>query len=315
MGSLMDMDLKPLAEVSISLLNKLEKAVGWCLSPKGEKKDFEEGVQYLIDEIKKDEKCPAIVKAAEISSVRHILREYKNQYDIVQIAINNIDEESKTEDVDDDWLDYFMDKCKNISQDRIKIMFGKILAEECKSCGQIDKSLVHILSIMSARNAKAFQSLSKLLFNCTVENEKVPIIITDSNNIFREVGLTYDDMSELCSLGLIEAKTKYPEQYAIILKNHKETEIELEYHGEIIQFVCCDGCFPYGTILLTPNGTTLMKILIPEKLEGYLQRIKRKYERTEYKDIRVNEEINIDIEMKDAFEKLGVSKDGIQFLK
>lgn len=114
----------------------------------------------------------------------------------------------------------------------------------------------------------------------------------------------------MCSLGLIEAKTKYPEQYAIILKSCKETEIELEYHGEIIQFVCCNGCFPYGSILLTLNGTTLMKILIPEKLEGYLQRVKRKYERTEYEDIRVNEEVKIDIGMKDAFEKLGVLKSG-----
>lgn len=310
MGNLMNIDFEPLAEVTINLLNKLEKAVGWCLSPKGDKKDFEEGVKFLVEEIKKDENCPAIVKTAKISNVRQILREYKNQYDIVQIAINNIEEGSKTEEVDDDWLDYFMDKCKNISYNQIKIMFGKLLAEECKSCGQIDKSLIHLLSIMSAKNAKAFQNLSKLLFNCTVENEKMLIIITDSNNILREIGLTYDDISELCSLGLIEAKTKYPEQYAIILKSCKETEIELEYHGEIIQFVCCNGCFPYGSILLTLNGTTLMKILIPEKLEGYLQRVKRKYERTEYEDIRVNEEVKIDIGMKDAFEKLGVLKSG-----
>lgn len=287
MNNLEIIDIKPLADVSISLLDRLERAVGWAVTPKGKRKDFDEAVNYLVEEIKNNDTMPPLVKAVQISNARRTIKEYKNQYDVVQIAIDNMGGDILNK-VDDDWLVYFMNQCRNVSNDQIKIMFGKLLSDECKSSGLVEKSLIHALSIMSAEEAKAFACLSKLLFNCRTEyGEETIIIIANTMDILNEIGITYEHLVSLSRLGLIEAKAKYPEQYALVFGTEEKVDIELEYHNEKLIISCLNGSFPYGMVLLTQNGITLMKALQPQKLDGYMEKVKKIYGGTKYLDFKI----------------------------
>ena len=63
-----------------------------------------------------------------ISKARKTLKEYCNQKDILEIAEKFLTGKEEIKNLDDDWLSFFMDKAKNINNDDIKLMFGKILA-------------------------------------------------------------------------------------------------------------------------------------------------------------------------------------------
>ena len=110
------------------LIDKLSDAVGFIATPKGNRKNIIEAEQFLIDQIKADDGKPYIQKAAEISNARRLIREYNNQNDIVNIAIQNLGEDAMPENIDVDWLAYFMDRAKNISTEDMQIIWGKILA-------------------------------------------------------------------------------------------------------------------------------------------------------------------------------------------
>ena len=51
------------ASVVNNVLDKMEHAVGFVVTPRGKKKDLEEAVSYYIDEIKNDQKLSPIIKA------------------------------------------------------------------------------------------------------------------------------------------------------------------------------------------------------------------------------------------------------------
>ncbi len=91
----------------LNIVSKVGAATGLVVT-KMSNNYSKESKQYLIEEIKKKEDMPLLAKAAAISNVNKVLKEYINKNDIVNIAMNFLDEESKPEEVDNEWLSYFL---------------------------------------------------------------------------------------------------------------------------------------------------------------------------------------------------------------
>ena len=69
--------LKPISDVGIALLNKIEKATGWIFSTVTAKKD---GYKNLIEEISKRDDINPIDRAIIISNFGKIKKEYKKDW-------------------------------------------------------------------------------------------------------------------------------------------------------------------------------------------------------------------------------------------
>lgn len=63
----------------------------------------------------------------------------------MQIALENLKSDATPNEIDDSWLMEFMEKCKNICDDEIKIIWGKILAEECNTLNSVPKKVFNVL--------------------------------------------------------------------------------------------------------------------------------------------------------------------------
>lgn len=164
--SLLNMD--GLSDVFIKMLDMIEKAVGWTITPKGSRKDLEEALQYYKKAIMDDETLPPIVKASRIASAKKELTQYVNQGKIINYACLDLKETATFKNSDLDWLSYFFDYAKNIQDEKIQEIWARLLAEQCNGDTSIQRNLIHILSLMDANTAIAFTNLCRLVIKIPV---------------------------------------------------------------------------------------------------------------------------------------------------
>ena len=75
------------ADKATGLLSKLYRGIGFIPGFGGKRKDEEEAVHYLIEQIKNNSSIPPLLQAAYISKARETLKKYINQNSIVNLAI------------------------------------------------------------------------------------------------------------------------------------------------------------------------------------------------------------------------------------
>lgn len=190
-------------DVVKKVIDKVSGAVGWIVKPTANKTYQLQAEKYLIDQIENDSNMPPLAKAAAISKVRKLIKEYLNQQNILSIGLNFLNDSAKPENIDDDWLMNFFEKAKNISKEEMAIIWGKILSKEINTPGSVSKSLIHILSIVSYKEAEAFLKLAN--FSVTIE-DRLYVIIYDSKYkiLYSRFGLIPEDIFNLADIGLVQ---------------------------------------------------------------------------------------------------------------
>ena len=238
------------------IIDKVSDAVGWTVMPKGTKQYQLEAEKYLIDKIKNNPSMPDLAKAATISNARKIIKNYQNQRNIFSMALDFINDSAEPERVSHDWLAFFFDSAKNISEEDVAIIWGKLLAKEINIPGTVSKSLIHILSIIDYKDALTFQKLAS--FTVEISGEYYLILFTDRfNDIYKNYGLTPFDIISLEETGLIQSSYGY---YSASLENDEkvmyfDSEIDLKGSTNINT----------GNILLTTSGVELMSVISDKK--------------------------------------------------
>jgi Protein of unknown function (DUF2806). len=294
---------EPMASVANNLIDKLYTATGYIFTPKGKKKDMEDAVSFFVNEIKSNKEMPILAKAAAISDARKLIKEYCNQQDILNIAMDNLEEAAKPDLIDNDWLGEFWAKAGCINDNEIKILFGKILAGACNGKGtRVSKSLIHKICVMDSMSAKAIQKLSEFVV-------KIYAIDMDGNVIDKEINALYfgdhfgwDDKYNCNDLQLLELEAlgilKY-ELYTIafggtinnVLKPIKELRIYCNNQfftitGDNKDFkdLSIPVRIPAGMVCLTNDGKYLMSLFENIKYsDEYFERIKSVFREDGYK--------------------------------
>ena len=153
------------SDVVIKLLDMIEKTVGWTIIPKGTNADFKEGLAVYKESIMNDDTLNGIEKGAKISSAKKELKQYINQGKIISYASKDIRKDAGM-NLEDDWLMYFFEYAKNITNDDVQKIWGKILAEKCNGGKSISRRLINALSLLDAESALAFGKLCSITFMC-----------------------------------------------------------------------------------------------------------------------------------------------------
>lgn len=243
-----------------NVVNKIASATGILYSD-SDYKIRKEAEKKYIDRILNDDSIDECVKLALVSNHKQVFRQYKNQMDITKIALENIKEtnSNKINEVDDDWISYFYDNAKNISNADIQLVWGKLLSNEIMNPNSVPKSLIYTLSIISNDCAEKFNKMCKL-----VVNENFPLIPYESyTEFFLSYGLTFDDLLELQKYGLI---THNGMGYAKITKSKY---ITFELKNIIFKVKADNGKVNIGDVLFTGDGKALykcIKVPIDDKL-------------------------------------------------
>lgn len=268
-GPLINVDLKPLADVAIKLLDKLDVCFGFSV-PKGKRKDREMATEAFIKGIQDDQSLSLLEKAAFTSNARKIIKEYINHLDILSFALDKMPNDAHPEDLDDEWVSRFMESSKHVSDKQMQMIWGKLLAQECGAPGQTPKSLINILSSMDRSQAETFVKLNA----CTMtlmgddgESESTIIYPFDSRQEIN-FGVSFEDLNELDSLGLL---TFEPLGGYLFTTFHPTSA---SYYAQSVNLECYDAeGFPSGNVLMTKAGLCLSKAIISEKVQDYFEAI------------------------------------------
>lgn len=267
----------PLSKITIEAMNKLEKATGWLVTPRGKKKDREIATEEYIKSIKESHDIPPLAKAALITEARRTIRKFCNLNDIVSIAIEQMGEDAKPEKVEKDWFNYFEECAQNISGDEAKILWGKILAEECNKPGAIPESLINILIVMDKENAELFNKVCGFscyrILNGRTE-KKLLIMLNDITGLVERAEINSDKIFDLISLGLINLHLVD----MMIKPRNGENLFGFIYGNTIIDVYSNGKAVPVGNFTFTKAGAVLAELICPPQLDDFLYYVKTNYE-------------------------------------
>lgn len=211
------------------ICEKIEKAVGFVFDPYGSKM---ESRKQLISRIK-SQNLPPLEEAALISKVNKVIKEYVNQNDILQIALEDLNfqqklETPKLDSVDDEFLSRFFESAKHVSNEDFKLIWGHILANKLKNPNSVSKRLIQILSIIEPYEAEIFTEICKYSLLCSGE----PILFIDENDshpYWVRKNISLDHLLNLQSIGLIVISS-----YNYSIRENDYTGIPLDFQYEFV---------------------------------------------------------------------------------
>lgn len=270
-----------ISSVLKAALEKLGNAIGIVYNDTDYKIRKEAEKKY-INRIMNDDSLDEVVKLALVSNHKQIFKEARNRDDIIGIALSKLLDEAKPEKVNDDWISYFFDNAKNISDDNIQIVWGNILANEFNSPGTVPKTLIHILSVISSDEAKDFNILCR--YHVMIDGEYN--ILYPENKDLKEM-LSFIQITELVKLGLVSYR---PDTgfIRILEEYHNTYEFEMLGKRYILKSTFSNAgriCFKIGDVLLTRDGQALCNAIHPIPAENLVDIIKNYYEDDPYYEL------------------------------
>lgn len=240
-------------------------------------------VDMYIDEIEKSDMSPE-TKVFSVINAKKRIKEIKNQKAIAGIAIENAKEGTDFTDksgVNEDWLERFMDSAKFVSTENVQLIWGKILANEFETPGTTPPNMIRILSEIIPDLATAFRKICSMIiwiFPLTDQEEiergfqKVFVPYNENEEALRTLGISFDILNELETLGVIKIETVG--NYITKGIDNKNVLICI---GDKLEVICehKSGNIPIGNVVLTSVGKALQKITESEDIPDYYNMIKK----------------------------------------
>lgn len=191
-----------LSKPATILIEKVSSAVGILYEPTRIRKKAAADADADADKIR----AIAHIEVTEIQQraiERMIYQEGRKQENIERItaqAAQDLPQDSKPENLDEDWIAHFFSKCENVSDEQMQSLWSKLLAGEATSPGTYSKRTVDLVGSMDKKDAFLFTELVQFTW---MMGEAVPLIFDTTNEIYTKKGINFSALKHLDSLGLI----------------------------------------------------------------------------------------------------------------
>jgi len=258
-------DLGKISKPATELIRQISKAIGTIYEPTHIRNVAKAKVDAKkISEIGKTELELIRIRAKARIHHEEIIQQ-KNIESIIEKSINHLSSSASPLNVDVDWLSYFFDKAKLISDQEMQDVWSKILADEANYPGNFRKRTLNILSQFEKNDATLFATLSQFTWEC--EKESAPIIWDYDLDIFKQNDISFPTLGHLEDIGLI--KFNITTQYGF---NNCENPFSIRYFQHSIALDTgkfLNGIFKTGIATYTKAGKELYRICAPDYNEEY----------------------------------------------
>ncbi|MFC2063077.1 DUF2806 domain-containing protein [Chloroflexota bacterium] len=220
-----------------------------------------------------------ITELQQRALTRFVVEESKKQDNIESIterAIEHLSVSSAPQDIEDDWVTNFFDKCRIVSDDDMQKMWAQILAGEANSPGTYSKRTVNALGAFSKQEAEWFNSFCS--FNWLIGDVIIPLIFDEEfkkeDSIYAMNGIDFDVLLHLASIGLIIFEAIGLSQAGL------EQQIEISYHSTNLrlEFNAPQGnTLDTGNCRLTAIGREISQVCSSKEIAGFTDYVVRKF--------------------------------------
>ena len=202
---------------------------------------------------------------------RLFAEEAKKQNNIEAItvkALPDINPEARPEDVENDWIANFFDKCRLISDEEMQSLWARILAGEASSPGKFSKRTVNLVGSLDKSDATLFSKLCGFVFMVA---GPTAVVFDFNHKIYNDVGVNFGSLSHLESAGLIHLDPL--SSYLRGGLGHKgfiqyfDSRVWIEFPQERTE----GNQLNVGHVLLTKAGTELATLSGAQPREGFVE--------------------------------------------
>lgn len=264
--------LEKLAGPINTLIEKISDAVTEGCSPWQKKRTMAAEVAADIMRAEGDAKVSEIQMRTRHRLLAEEEMRQGNIEDVIRQAIKFVAQSAKPEQMDDDWIIYFFEKCRIVSNAQLKMLWARVLAMEANLPGTVSKRTLFFLETMEKSDADLFGNLCRFI----VGPSGSPLVLDPRQKIYRDNGVNSDSLSHLESIGLITI-TEWQLPNLMHWEGHLGritycgTTIELESKG-IVQNTAI-----LGTVAFTKIGKELASLCQVEEVSGFLGFILQRY--------------------------------------
>lgn len=169
----------------------------------------------------------------------------------------------------EDWLMFFFDYAKNVSNEGFQEIWACVLAEEAKHAGTISRRLIVTLSLLDSDDAETFGRACRTVFECSNPNMSeesqslvlMPFALPEKYNTFSEKSL-----SCLCEANLLE-KRKLTCSDDLYVNTHKGFLHSFSYYTNVTSPEETPTIYRF-----TETGNELCKLLNLERDADFWER-------------------------------------------
>lgn len=246
------------------LIEKISDAIGVLYEPRRIIKKAE--AEVTAEKIK----AIANIELTEIQQrgiERLIHKEARKQENIENITANaakSLPLNSSPENLDEDWIVHFFDKCENISDTEMQSLWSSLLAGEATNPGTYSKRTIDLIATMDKKDAELFTALCQ--FGWSIGSPTILIFDTTSD-IYTKHGIDFSTLKHLDSIGLISFESISGYKRSGFLKATLMTYFDIPIRADFPNDK--DNEIQIGQVLLTKAGRELFTICGAKRNEEF----------------------------------------------
>lgn len=187
-----------------------------------------------------------------------------NIEDITQKALPLLEEKSAPQNVEDDWITNFFDKCRIVSDEDMQRLWSRVLAGEANSPGAFSRRTVNLLADLDKDDAELFMQLCGFAWQI---GNIVPLVFDVQGEVYNRHRINFNSLSHLESLGLIQFNNIAGFQRLKLPKN-----VTVFYYGKPAALTFpkdADNALELGQVLLTRAGHELAPVCGSTPVDGF----------------------------------------------
>lgn len=257
-------NLGNLSKPANTLIEKISEAIGGVFKPWQIRRVAK--AEAEADQIKALSKIET-TELEQRSLQRFMYEEAKRQGNIESItgqSLPQLNEGAKPEEIEEDWITNFFDKCRLVSDAEMQSIWARILAGEANAPGKFSKRTVNFMESLDKQDAQLFTKLCA--FNWILGDIQ-PLIYDTNVEIYTQNGINFSVLTHLDAIGLISfnnltgySRKGFSQTTVAVYKN---APFVLKFPKEN------DNDINIGHILLTSIGRELASICVPETIAGF----------------------------------------------
>jgi GTPase SAR1 family protein len=194
-------NLGELSKPATVLIEKISEAIGGIFSPYQITRTAQAEAKADLIRTKSQIELTDLQRRAMQRFVEEEGHKQENIENITQQALPYINDDSKPERIDNDWITNFFDKCRITSDKEMQLLWGKILAGEANQPGAFPKRSVELLSTMEKSEANLLKQLGS--FTWQIESYPLTLVYDFEHPIYKQNGLNFFNLTQLDAIGII----------------------------------------------------------------------------------------------------------------
>ena len=249
------------------LIEKISNAVGILWEPNQIRRVAQAKADAAMTLAKSDIEIDEVQRRVAHRFVEEETRKQLNMESIVGKAIGGVDPNAPTEDVQDDWIANFFDKCRSVSDDEMQVLWSRILSGESNAPGSFSRKTVNLVADLDKASAELFHTVCS--FGWQSGDVFLPLIFEFSDRIYNQRGVSLFSLGELDSIGLIQIN---PDTGFRLSNQPKEVPVTYHNRSVLLTFPNDTGnSLSVGKVIVTPSGRQLSRIVKPAPIDCFFE--------------------------------------------